>query len=164
MTPKQGRKLPNHFRPKPSRLSRSVEYRWNAHLLAWIPNETPRAFFIKGRAASSMSKSFAVLPGFYKLLFLYLEPVSTILPAFLIWFWPGSSWFHRELYPSPWHPYLVAEAAGDPRTKMAIWQLGSCENSYFFSTSLVFDATRARLLSTWNARGVWSPRGSRCIA
>jgi len=73
-----------------------------------------------------MTKPFAVLPGFYNLLFLYLEPVSTILPAFLIWFWPGWSWFHQELYPGSGRPVLGLDTAGDVRTKMAIWQLGSC--------------------------------------
>jgi len=73
-----------------------------------------------------MSKLFAALPGFYKLLFLYLEPISTVLPALLIWFWPGWSWFHQELHPGPWPPVLGSDAAGDVRTKMAIWQLGSC--------------------------------------
>lgn len=85
------------------------------------------------RVITSMSKPFAVLPGFYNLLFLYLEPVSTVLPAFLIWFWPGWSWFHRELYPSSWPPVLGSDTAEDLRTKMAIWQLGSCEDTSCFA-------------------------------
>ena len=80
-----------------------------------------------------MSKPFAALPGFYKLLFLYLEPISTILPALLIWFWPGWSWFHRELLPGPWPPVLSSEAVEDVRTNMAIWQLGSCETTYAYA-------------------------------
>lgn len=76
-----------------------------------------------------MSKPFPVLPGFYNLLFLHLEPVSTILPAFLIWFWPGWSWFHGELYPGSLPPAPGSDTAEDLRTKMAIWQLGSCEGT-----------------------------------
>lgn len=97
-----------------------------------------------------MSKPFAVLPGFYKLLFLYLEPISTVVPALLIWFWPGWLWFHRELYPGSGLPVLESDIAGDPRTKMAIWQLGSCEDLLRF-TGLVSDTVDTRFLSTGNA-------------
>jgi hypothetical protein len=46
---------------------------------------------------------------------------STILPALLIWFTPGASWFHHELIPAQ-EPVVSLEA----RTRMAIWQLGNC--------------------------------------
>jgi hypothetical protein len=75
-----------------------------------------------------MSKPFVVLPGLYRLLFLYLEPISTVLPAFLIWFWPGWSWFHQELYPGSSPLGIGSDPAGEVGTKMAIWQLGSCED------------------------------------
>lgn len=84
---------------------------------------------------------FDALPGVYNALFLYIEPgnlstyqpllfplisnnltVSTILPAFLIWLTPGAAWFHHELIPAPHEPAAII----DPRTRMAIWQLGNC--------------------------------------
>jgi hypothetical protein len=90
----------------------------------------------------SMS-NFPALPGAYKALFLYIEPgtvssthiyyspllltrfnvvVTTILPAFLIWFTPGAAWFHHGLIPDPHESF----ASIDARTRMAIWQLGNC--------------------------------------
>lgn len=41
-----------------------------------------------------MVKEFPALTGFYKWLFLYIEPTSTILPAPMTWFFPGAAWFH----------------------------------------------------------------------
>ncbi|KAA1466683.1 hypothetical protein DENSPDRAFT_831559 [Dentipellis sp. KUC8613] len=84
--------------------------------------------------------SFPALPGFYKLLFLYLEPISTVAPAFLIWFFPGASWFHHELIPSS-----SAAPALDARTTMAIWQLGNCYLLLGMLSSLVFRAVRDAL-------------------
>lgn len=47
---------------------------------------------------------------------------STALPALMAWLFPGAAWFHHELIPdgSP------VPTALDPRTTMAIWQLGNC--------------------------------------
>ncbi|KAJ3751116.1 hypothetical protein DFH05DRAFT_1532366 [Lentinula detonsa] len=90
-----------------------------------------------------ISSSFPALPGFYKLLFLYFEPVSTISPAFLIWLWPGASWFHHQLVPSsepsPSHELL------DPRTILAVWQLGNCYMLLGLISSLVFRSVRDAL-------------------
>jgi len=66
---------------------------------------------------------FAALPGFYRLLFLYLEPVSTIAPALIVWFFPGPSWFLHQLIPST-EPAPAQSL--DPRALMAIWQLTNC--------------------------------------
>ena len=86
---------------------------------------------------------FLALPGAYKALFLYIEPgiiypcilfsafidrtqsnvvVTTILPAFLIWFTPGAAWFHHGLIPDPHESFSSVDA----RTRMAVWQLGNC--------------------------------------
>jgi hypothetical protein len=84
---------------------------------------------------------FPALPGAYKALFLYIEPgiiypqyfsalllirlnvvAITILPAILIWFTPGTAWFHHELIPDQHGSF----AGVDTRTRMAIWQLGNC--------------------------------------
>ena len=99
--------------------------------------------------SNSTVKNFPALTGFYKALFLYIEPckyigtiwcrllsnkknctphgrsilVSTILPAVLIWFQPGENWFHHQLIPSA-HPAPVDGL--DARTRMVVWQLGNC--------------------------------------
>ncbi|KAF7972579.1 hypothetical protein HWV62_17714 [Athelia sp. TMB] len=67
---------------------------------------------------------FLALPGFYRTLFLYIEPASTISPALLAWLYPGAEWFHNELIPSK-APALPSGFL-EPRTSMAIWQLGNC--------------------------------------
>ncbi|KAJ4485452.1 hypothetical protein J3R30DRAFT_3364859 [Lentinula aciculospora] len=87
--------------------------------------------------------SFPALPGFYKLLFLYFEPVSTISPSLMIWLWPGASWFHHQLIPSP----DPSPPSGflDSRTVLAIWQLGNCYMLLGLISSLVFRAARDAL-------------------
>ncbi|KAF8973790.1 hypothetical protein BDZ97DRAFT_1900574 [Flammula alnicola] len=86
--------------------------------------------------------SFPALPGIYRLLFLYLEPMSTIAPALMVWVFPGSSWFHHQLIPST----LPASTAPlDPRTLMAIWQLTNCYFLLGLISSLVFRAVRDAL-------------------
>ncbi|KAI0065858.1 hypothetical protein BV25DRAFT_1821542 [Artomyces pyxidatus] len=84
---------------------------------------------------------FLALPGVYKVLFLYIEPVSTILPAFLVWFTPGADWFHHELIPSS----DPASLPLDGRTTMAIWQLGNCYFLLSLLSSFVFRAVRDAL-------------------
>ncbi|KAK7468438.1 hypothetical protein VKT23_002951 [Stygiomarasmius scandens] len=84
---------------------------------------------------------FPALPGFYKLLFLYLEPVSTISPALLIWFWPGARWFHHELVPSA----VPSSGPLDARTTLAVWQLGGCYMLLGLISSIVFRAVRDTL-------------------
>ncbi|CAL1697048.1 unnamed protein product [Somion occarium] len=66
---------------------------------------------------------YPAVTGFYRLLFLYLEPFSTVLPAVIIWGVPGAAWFHHELVPDGTPP---SEAFMDARTTMAVWQLGNC--------------------------------------
>ncbi|KAF8577855.1 hypothetical protein K439DRAFT_520538 [Ramaria rubella] len=85
--------------------------------------------------------TFPALPGFYQLLFLHLEPISTISPAFLAWIFPGAAWFHSELIPSS----SPTSAALDARTTMAIWQLANCYFLLGLISSLVFRAVRDAL-------------------
>ncbi len=89
--------------------------------------------------------SFPALTGFYRWLFLYIEPsacsyvleqqaslttiftprviVLTMLPCFFIWTFPGAAWFHHELIPDGTaSPAKALEA----RTEMSILQLGNC--------------------------------------
>lgn len=88
--------------------------------------------------------SFPALTGFYKFLFLYLEPcaplyffppsqilnpdtipgvlVSTTLPAIMILTFPGAAWFYHELVPS----VEDAPAFLETRANIAIVQLGNC--------------------------------------
>ncbi|TDL28950.1 hypothetical protein BD410DRAFT_824510 [Rickenella mellea] len=87
-----------------------------------------------------MAKDFPALPGFYNLLFLHLEPVSTVLPALVVWFYPGAAWFHHQLVPSEIPTPLTGTL--EPRAEMAIWQLGSCFFLLGLLSSLVFRAVR----------------------
>ncbi|KAF9229805.1 hypothetical protein BS17DRAFT_771948 [Gyrodon lividus] len=87
-----------------------------------------------------MPRDFPALPGFYQALFLYFEPLSTISPAFLAWFFPGAEWFHNELV-----PLSTASEPLDARTTMAIWQLGNCYMLLGLISSLVFRAIRDTL-------------------
>ncbi|KAI0265099.1 hypothetical protein BC834DRAFT_924374 [Gloeopeniophorella convolvens] len=81
---------------------------------------------------------FPALTGAYRLLFLWIEPASTILPAILIWFAPGAAWFHHGLIPAPHE----SPPALDDRTQMAVWQLGNCYLLLGLLESLVFRAVR----------------------
>ncbi|KJA29379.1 hypothetical protein HYPSUDRAFT_32799 [Hypholoma sublateritium FD-334 SS-4] len=88
------------------------------------------------------SDSFPALPGIYRLLFLYLEPISTITPALMVWFFPGASWFYHQLIPSA-SPVPVASL--EPKALMAIWQLTNCYFLLGLISSLVFRAVRDAL-------------------
>ncbi|EMD41381.1 hypothetical protein CERSUDRAFT_128116 [Gelatoporia subvermispora B] len=83
---------------------------------------------------------FAALPGFYQLLFLHIEPISTILTAVLIWFFPGAAWFHGELIPS-----IESISPMDERSVMAVWQLGNCYFLLGLISTFVFRAVRDAL-------------------
>jgi len=87
------------------------------------------------------SEDFPALPGYYKLLFLYLEPFSTILPSVMAWVAPGSAWFWFQLIPSTGSP----PSQVDDRTNMAIWQLGNCYLLLGLISSFVFRAVRDNL-------------------
>jgi len=97
-----------------------------------------KAIFLPGSTA--MAKDFPALTGFYKLLFLYIEPTSTILPAPLTWFFPGAGWFHSELIPG-----AAGASVLDDRTKMAIFQLANCYFLLGLISSIVFRAVRDAL-------------------
>jgi len=87
-----------------------------------------------------MPRDFHALPGFYQALFLYIEPLSTISPAFLAWFFPGPEWFHAQLIPASTSPGVL-----DARTTMAVWQLGNCYMLLGLISSFVFRAIRDTL-------------------
>jgi len=87
------------------------------------------------------SVPFPALPGFYKFLFLHLEPISTISPSIMAWIFPGSTWFWHQLIPSSAPP----PRSLDDRTAMAIWQLGNCYLLLGLISSLVFRAVRDAL-------------------
>ncbi|KAH9949456.1 hypothetical protein B0H21DRAFT_727985 [Amylocystis lapponica] len=86
---------------------------------------------------------FPALPGFYNLLFLHVEPVSTIAPAIIAWFFPGATWFHHQLIPDSTPVPTVA--LQDSRTIMAICQLGNCYLLLGLISTLVFRAVRDAL-------------------
>ncbi|KDR85212.1 hypothetical protein GALMADRAFT_233921 [Galerina marginata CBS 339.88] len=86
--------------------------------------------------------TFPALPGIYRILFLYLEPMSTITPAVMVWLFPGASWFHHQLIPSNLPSPTVAL---EPRTLMAVWQLTNCYFLLGLISSLVFRAVRDAL-------------------
>ncbi|KAJ6519250.1 hypothetical protein C8R45DRAFT_1085282 [Mycena sanguinolenta] len=85
---------------------------------------------------------FPALRGFYQLLFLYLEPLSTMLPALMSWTFPGAAWFHHQLIPSS-DP--VPTTPLEARTHMMVWQLGNCYLLLGLVSSLVFRAARDSL-------------------
>jgi len=85
---------------------------------------------------------FAALPGFYRLLFLYLEPLSTIAPALIVWVFHGPEWFLHQLIPST-DP--VPTQSLDPRVLMTIWQLTNCYFLLGLISSFVFRAIRDAL-------------------
>ncbi|KAK7064754.1 hypothetical protein R3P38DRAFT_2826239 [Favolaschia claudopus] len=90
----------------------------------------------------SIMSGFPALSGFYQLLFLYLEPISTMLPALMSWTFPGAEWFHHQLIPSS---APVPTTPLDPRTHMMVWQLGNCYLLLGLVSSLVFRAARDSL-------------------
>jgi len=86
---------------------------------------------------------FPALPGFYKALFLYLEPISTISPAFMAWVFPGAQWFYGELIPFSASP--LPHGIFQSRSSMAICQLANCYLLLGLISSLVFRAIRDAL-------------------
>ncbi|KAI0762395.1 hypothetical protein C8Q74DRAFT_1371449 [Fomes fomentarius] len=84
---------------------------------------------------------FPALPGFYQLLFLHIEPFSTVLPAIMAWWQPGAAWFHHQLIPDG----SAVPATANPRTTMAIWQLGNCYLLLGLISTFVFRAVRDAL-------------------
>ncbi|KAF9242349.1 hypothetical protein BU15DRAFT_72877 [Melanogaster broomeanus] len=83
---------------------------------------------------------FPALPGLYKAFFLYIEPLSAIAPAFVIWFFPGPEWFHNQFI-----PLSALSRPLDARTTMAMWQLGNCYMLLGLIPSLVYRAIRDTL-------------------
>jgi len=71
---------------------------------------------------------FLALPGFYTLMFLYLEPLSTFSPL-ITCLTMGPGYFLWELIPSS----LPQPSVLDPRADLAIWQLA---NSYLLLCSI----------------------------
>lgn len=88
-----------------------------------------------------MSDSFPALPGFYRLVFLYLEPLLTIIPVLFIWSPQGTNWFYQEQIPSS----TLAPSPVDDRTRMIVAQLVNCFFLLGLLSSLVFRAVRDTL-------------------
>ncbi|KAJ3510384.1 hypothetical protein NLJ89_g4705 [Agrocybe chaxingu] len=83
---------------------------------------------------------FDALPGYYKFIFLYLEPLSEIGP-FIMSVKSGPAWFYNELVPPTGPPPVYL----DPRTEIAIWQLTICYILLFLIATLGFRAIRDTL-------------------
>ncbi|KAJ4465061.1 hypothetical protein J3R30DRAFT_3624184 [Lentinula aciculospora] len=95
-------------------------------------------FVLPLKPSLQMMSNLQALPGFYKLLFLYLEPVSAIIPAPMIWLWPGATWFRDEQIPHSDFPFLSSTESLDPRTAIASWHLGNCYMLVGLILSFVF--------------------------
>ncbi|KAF8605029.1 hypothetical protein BDV93DRAFT_521912 [Ceratobasidium sp. AG-I] len=85
-------------------------------------------------------KSGWALSGFYKFVFLHLEPVSTITPAVICFAFPGATWFYNAFIPG-----FQPESLIDLRAKMAVLQLANCYMLLGLISSLVFRAIRDAL-------------------
>ncbi|KAF8167886.1 hypothetical protein B0H34DRAFT_683543 [Crassisporium funariophilum] len=83
---------------------------------------------------------FDAMPGYYRFIFLHLEPLSEIGPIIMS-FHSGPAWFYNELVPPTGPPpeYM------DPRATIAIWQLVLCYFLLFLMTSFGFRAIRDAL-------------------
>ncbi|KAH7345187.1 hypothetical protein B0J17DRAFT_712795 [Rhizoctonia solani] len=82
------------------------------------------------------------LGGFYKFVFLHLEPVFTITPAIITFLFPGSTWFYNQLIPGL---QPVSDSDVDTRARMAILQLANCYMLLSLISSFVFRAVRDSL-------------------
>lgn len=67
-------------------------------------------------------KPFPALEGVYQFLYLYFEPISTFIPAFMATILPGAVWFHNELIPGS-----QVSSSLEARSIMAVWQLANCK-------------------------------------
>lgn len=88
-----------------------------------------------------MPENFAALPGFYRLMFLHLEPLSTFIPVMSVWIAPGIKWFYQEQIPSNTPAPLLL----DDRTQMIVMQLVNCYLLLGLLSSIVFRAVRDTL-------------------
>ncbi|KAF9652065.1 hypothetical protein BDM02DRAFT_352466 [Thelephora ganbajun] len=80
---------------------------------------------------------FPTLTGYYRFLFLYLEPFSTIYPALHVFIYPGARAFYDDLIPGS-----AASSVFEPRTRIVIWQLANCYFLLSLISSFVFRAAR----------------------
>ncbi|KJA29380.1 hypothetical protein HYPSUDRAFT_32802 [Hypholoma sublateritium FD-334 SS-4] len=83
---------------------------------------------------------FDTLPGYYKFIFLYFEPISEVGPLIGSLMY-GPSWFYNELTPSSEPPPTDL----DPRAAIAIWQLSICYLLLFLIQSFGYRAVRDTL-------------------
>ncbi|KAF9454920.1 hypothetical protein P691DRAFT_799928 [Macrolepiota fuliginosa MF-IS2] len=88
-----------------------------------------------------MPDDFAALPGFYRVVFLHLEPMSTFIPVISVWVAPGANWFFQEQVPSD----APTPTSLDDRTRMIISQLVNCYLLLGLLSSIVFRAVRNTL-------------------
>ncbi|XP_006454526.1 hypothetical protein AGABI2DRAFT_189782 [Agaricus bisporus var. bisporus H97] len=88
-----------------------------------------------------MADAFAALPGIYRLVFLYIEPLTTFIPFLFVWITPGAKWFFREQVPYD----IPASTPLDDRTYMVVTQLVNCYMLLGLLSSFVFRAVRDTL-------------------
>jgi len=88
---------------------------------------------------ASSRNDFPALPGFYKLVLLHLEPVSTTIPALSCFVYPGTQWFYNGLIPGP------APATMDPRAVASVWQLVNCYLLLAMMSAILFRTIRSAL-------------------
>jgi len=100
----------------------------------------PRALLSQAATNPTMS-NFPALPGFYNVLFLYLEPLSALGGAISCLLYPGVEWFYHGLVPSA----LSSSDALDARSVMAVSQLANCYFLLALISTFVFRAIRDTL-------------------
>ncbi|KAF4623228.1 hypothetical protein D9613_001995 [Agrocybe pediades] len=81
--------------------------------------------------------TFETMPGFYKFIFVYFEPLSEVGPFVTSLMW-GPRWFYNELVPPTGPPPETL----DPRSTIAVWQLTICYMLMCIVTSLGYRAAR----------------------
>ncbi|KAH6917169.1 hypothetical protein BKA70DRAFT_1417941 [Coprinopsis sp. MPI-PUGE-AT-0042] len=86
-----------------------------------------------------MKKDFLALPGIYYVHFLYIEPLASIVPFFMIWGWPGAEWCYQQLLPEEQRAPLDIF---QPQAEMAMWQLANTSLLLGLVSLFVYRAVR----------------------
>ncbi|KAH8834691.1 hypothetical protein DL96DRAFT_1571389 [Flagelloscypha sp. PMI_526] len=88
------------------------------------------------------SDPFPALPGFYRYLFCYIEPISALAAIPMIYFGPGPAWFYSELIPTGSPSPDAVHTFPDANSRMAILLLVNCYILLGLLSAFIFPAIR----------------------